>query len=85
MSCNNKEIIAYLDALIKYKNSWIKGLSKQPELKCNINVAEMNNILDITPSAPTDIDKLPPEDLTTLLNHFKIFKATLVLLLWTQI
>ena len=31
----------------------------------------MNSILEIAPSAPTDIDKLPPEDLTTLLNHFK--------------
>ena len=69
--CNNEDIIAYLDALIKYENSWIKGLSKQPDLKCKINVEEMNGILGITSSAVTPINKLSKKDLTTLLNHFK--------------
>lgn len=44
--CDNDEIISYLDALIKYKNSWFKGLSKEPENNCDIDLQEFKKEMD---------------------------------------
>jgi len=73
MSCSNEEISAYLDALIKYKQSWIKpGL---PEIgdDCLEKIKQRYRILkDITTEATTiDIYKVSNEDLNTLLNYFR--------------
>ena len=45
MSCNNEDIIGYLDALIKYKNSW-NPLSQKPDINCDIDI-ETNKKINI--------------------------------------
>jgi len=73
MSCSNEEISAYLDALIKYKQSWIKpGL---PEIgdDCLEKIKQRYRILkDITTESTTiDFYKESIKDLNTLLNCFR--------------
>lgn len=72
MECSNEEIIAYLDALIKYKQSWFK-----PQLpiigdtcleKIKQKYRDQKGIT--AESTPIDFYKESNRDLTTLLNYF---------------